>query len=572
MTGDTARRTAAKRGLVLAVCLWLAVAPTVAAAGTAATGGTVTAGGHSGATAEVVTADASAALAGSTTVRLDPTTASVDEGATRTLNVVVSSADNGVGAVSGEISVVESEYAEIVDLELRGDPQLQEISPPGDSVTFEGALMDTPQSGAVTVAQVTVRGQLEGRTDLALQIDSLGDEDGDPYDVGGTPDTALTVENTRNQVPLSITADADSATVGESLAFTVMRSDSDARVEANVTVDDRTVTTGVDGEATVVVRESMVSDAGTVTAVASKDPTSQERYTNDSVTLSVDDSGSGGSGGADDGSTDDGSGSAGSGDGAIVRTDPGSIDLTAGATTTVDVVVADIDGGVGAGNLTFGVTDPGVATITDATVTGAPDIGGAEVGSDGATVTAEFALRDGADTPPVRIATVTLRGVAAGSTTLSLSASSLGDESGNSYAIASAPDSGINVVESGDADTGTTTPEPTATDSPVATDTPTAGGSDSTDGGTDSTTTAGSAGSTTTDSGTDSTATDGGSTGTASQNTTAGDGGTDSETQPSDTGDSPTEDSPVPTDSSTALLATGAVVVFLLGLLVVAAS
>jgi hypothetical protein len=533
MIGTTALRSGGKHGLLLAVCLWLVLAPTVA------TAGTVAPGGSSGVAVESATADAGSTLAGSTTVRLEPTTASVDEGATRTLNVVVADTDGGVGAVSGELSIVESEYVEFVDFEFRGDPGLANVSVTGDSVAFEGALMDTPQTGAVAVAEVTVRGELEGTTDLALSIDSLGDESGDRYDVGGTPDAAVSVENTRNLVGLSITADADGATVGESVAFTVMRSDSDARVEANVTVGDRTVSTGVDGEATVVVRESMLSDAGTITAVASKQSTSQERYENDSVTLSVDDS-SGSDGGTDDGATSDG-------DGVIVRTEPGSVDLSAGQRTTVGVVVVGSDGGVGAGDVTVTVADPDVATIASANVTGDPGIGEAMVGDGGASAAAEFALRDGRDEAPVRVLEITLRGGSAGSTSLSLSVGSLGDESGTSYEIDSVPDAGVTVREEGSSGGETTTPESTTDE----------GGSNGT----------------TVDDGSNATTDEGGSNGTATVSeptsaTTTGGG-----TQSSDSSDDgPTGDPSIPSNPSMALLAASVVVVLLLGLLLVAAS
>ena len=534
----------AKRATIVAVCAWLLVAPAVA--GVTATSGQGHVAGIGGPAGTAGAADlavpaadgGTASLAGSTTVQLQPTTTNVDEGGRQTLAVVVTNAQGGVGAISGQISVAESEYAAISEFQFSGDPGLDNVTVTDSSVEFESALMDTAQTGSVTVAEVAVSGRLEGETDLTLSVDTLGDENGDPYQVGSTPDAAVTVENTRNEVPLSISADADSATAGESVTYTVMRTDSSARVEANVTVGETSVSTGVDGEATVTIDESMVSDAGTITATASKRSTSQERYANDSVTITYDDSG----GGTDDGggtdsesgdgtTTDDGDGTVG-GDGAIVRTEPGSIDLAPGTTTTVDVVVTDIDGGVGAGNVTATVADPGIAEITAASVIGDPGIGGAEVLADGARATAEFALRDGADEPPVRTVELTLRGVRTGTTTLSLSVDSLGDEAGNSYPIASTPDGGVSVSEDGGS-------EQTTTDGVSADD----------DG-------------TTTDAdGTDQPSTDAGGT---DQSPTATDGPTSTTATATDGGD--TDEPPVPANPSTALLAFGVVIVILLGL------
>mgnify|MGYP000625108609 CR=1 FL=1 len=565
MTGNSASSERSIRWFALLVCLTAIVAP--ATAGVVGADPGASRPGEPAATAP----DASTAFAGSTTVRLEPTGASVDEGERRTLSVVVSDADGGVGAVSGSITVVESEHATIEDVEFAGDPGVQDVGDGGSSIDFEAALMDTAQTGEVTIAEVTVRGQLPGATDLSLSIDSLGDEDGVPYDVGGTPDSALTVNNTRTEVPLSISADTDSAAAGESVTFTVVRADSDARVEANVTVGDRTVQTDVDGEATVVVRESMVSDAGTITAVASKDPTSQERYTDDSVTIDYgagDDGtdggdgtdsteGGGSDGGADDGTGDDGTpaGDTDGGSGAIVSTDPATVDLAVGETATVDVVVTNVDGGVGAGNVTASIADPSVAEITGVSFVGDPGITDGAVTDDGASATAEFALRDGNETTPVPIVRLTLRGVSSGSTTLALSAPTLGDEGGTSYTVASVPDSGLSVSEDGGSgDAGSTA---TATDDGSSTATATGDGA-STATATDSSAADGSQ-----------TATEGSQSDDSATSTPQSSGGGAAGGPVSD--NRGTDEFPIPGHPiTTAAILTA--VVFLLGLLVVGAS
>ncbi len=250
-------------------------------------------------------------------------------------------------------------------------------------------------------------------------------------------------------------------------------------------------------------------------------------------------------GGADDdgGSTDDGTTD---GEGALVRTAPASIDLSAGSTTTMEIVATEISGGVGAGNVTATVADPSVATIDAVEVTGDPGIGGGEIRDDGASMVAEFALRDGANDPPVRIVQLTVRGVAEGSTTLALSVSSLGDEQGNSYAVASTPDSRIDVGAAGDDTTGD-------------------------EAGTDPTETVGrgnNAGGETTDSNDANGATDGG----AGTDTLSAGGGEPTAGGSTGSEQSGTGSSPVPADPSVALPASAVIVVFLPGLLVVAAS
>lgn len=453
--------------------------------GTLAVGAAASAGGPVAFGPSVVAADAGpaavaspAAVAGDTTVRLQPATATVDEGSNRTLAVVVPRTDGGVGAVSGRLTVAQSEYAEIADFEFAGDPGVRNVTNAGDTVHFEAAIMDTAQTGAVTIAEVTVRGTREGTTDLALAIDALGDEAGDPYDVGGTPDTALTVNNSRTAIPLAIEADADGVTGGESVTFTVTREDSGARVEATVTVGGRTVGTGVDGRATVTIRESTVAESGTVAAVASKDATSQERFRNASVTLDVPGTDGRNESGRDgDGTTDETT------EGIIVRTAPGSVALAPNGTATVDIVVADADGGVGAGNLTVRVGDPAVAGITNATLLGDPGIGEATVAEGGGVARATFALRSDNGSSPAHVLRLTLRGTAPGSTGLSLAAPSIGDAQGNSYFVASTQAGDVTVGE--DAGTGQVTVSPTVTattDEGNGGESPPAGGTSTADG------------------------------------------------------------------------------------------
>jgi hypothetical protein len=467
-------RSVCVRLLVLFTCLGLLVSPAVA--------GVAGQSSQPAAPQTPATGDAAAtSLAGTTTVSLSPSSAGVDEGKTRTFSVVVSESDGGVGAVSGSISVAEPEHVEITDFEFNEEPGIEDVSLSESTVEFEAAAMERSANGEVTIATVTVRGRVEGTTDLALSVDSLGDQDGTPYEVGGTPDAAVTVKNNLEEVPLSINVDDESATAGETVSFTVVRDDSDAGVEATVTVGDRTVNTGFDGTASVVVRESMVSDAGTITAVASKDATSQERFLNDSVTFEYSTS---------DDTTGDGGDSNETGGGAIVRSEPGSVDVAAGERTTIDVVVANIDGEVRAGDLTVTLPNADVVEVVDAAVVGEPGVGGAEIRNDNATVDAEFALRESTDDPPIRILTLSVRGTAPGTTPVSITVTSLGDENGNSYDVASAPDGSIDVRDGDTASETTTGDEEDATTERQPT---TSSASSTTESGTDETSTSESA-------------------------------------------------------------------------------
>lgn len=111
----------------------------------------------------------------------------------------------------------------------------------------------------------------------------------------------------------------------------------------------------------------------------------------------------------------------------------GSVD--AGETTHVDVVVGDVDGGVGALNLTVRVADPSRATIESVDIHGDPGVHKLWHADDGSAVTMSAALADTADAGEVTIATVVLRGEHPGTTVLDVAVETLGNEDGAAYAV-----------------------------------------------------------------------------------------------------------------------------------------
>jgi hypothetical protein len=155
--------------------------------------------------------------------------------------------------------------------------------------------------------------------------------------------------------------------------------------------------------------------------------------------------------------------------GAVATTvwlDPATETLTEGDRTTVDVVVEEVDGGVGAYAAELSVEDGEVARIADVTLHGTPDLRNVTVSEDGSAVSIKAALMQTADTGDVAVASVTLEGQGAGTTGVSLSVTALGDRDGNSYAVAGTEDATLSVRE-------------TEHDPPALPDeTPTAGSSD----------------------------------------------------------------------------------------------
>ena len=110
-----------------------------------------------------------------------------------------------------------------------------------------------------------------------------------------------------------------------------------------------------------------------------------------------------------------------------------------GETTTVEIAVADVDGGVGAAELGVELSDPGVATITDVTVLNAPGNTDNAVIGGGEAADVKYAFANSPDTGSVTIVEVTLQAAAAGTTDVDVIQNSqtgnlvVFDESGAGY-------------------------------------------------------------------------------------------------------------------------------------------
>lgn len=150
----------------------------------------------------VVTTATPAAAAGQTQLAVQPGEVQLSAGETTTVDVVVTNADGGVGAVGVHLALTNPSVASIESVSVKGDPGQQQIdvTASGASATVSAALMDTGDTGAVTVLTVTLHGESSGQTGLKLSLaegssGGLGDELGAAYDVTATPDATVTVGN-----------------------------------------------------------------------------------------------------------------------------------------------------------------------------------------------------------------------------------------------------------------------------------------------------------------------------------------------------------------------------------------
>lgn len=142
------------------------------------------------------------AAAGATTVEVDPSEATVEEGEMKTFEIVAPDIAGEIGAGEIAVHVSDSNVATITDVEIRGEPGLYDVSTNADNSTVEMvyAMADTNETGAATVAEVTVLGKSSGTTEISAgSIERndeilLVDEGGNSYGTFETSPVRVTVE------------------------------------------------------------------------------------------------------------------------------------------------------------------------------------------------------------------------------------------------------------------------------------------------------------------------------------------------------------------------------------------
>ena len=165
-----------------------------------------------------------------TTVSLEPADQTGAVGATTTFDVVVDSADGGVGAGEIAVTVDDTSLATITEVDILNGASAEELIETSSTAQFDYFGADTPDSGPVTVATVTVEGAGEGTASLSIEPTDgnsevlLFDEGGDPYDVTGTNGASLEV------LPVQFLVESTSAPEKAAVGST-------ATVTANITND-----------------------------------------------------------------------------------------------------------------------------------------------------------------------------------------------------------------------------------------------------------------------------------------------------------------------------------------------
>jgi hypothetical protein len=141
----------------------------------------------------------------------------VDVGETTTIQVVVDSADGGVGAAELRVAVADASVAEITGVTVRGSGATEtDLADDGSSVDVEYAFRDTADTGSVVIAEVTLRGTERGTTDVTIAPAEgndavlVFDENGSGYAVTSLNGASLTVgDGSGNPFPDGVPGVAD---------------------------------------------------------------------------------------------------------------------------------------------------------------------------------------------------------------------------------------------------------------------------------------------------------------------------------------------------------------------------
>ncbi|WP_336023211.1 hypothetical protein [Halobellus salinisoli] len=136
-----------------------------------------------------------AAAADTTDLGVSPEADTLDSGATTEVDVIVENADDGVGAINATVTLSNPDVASIEDVTIHGDPGLDNVTERDDGVDVSAALVDTDDTGRVTVLTLVVRGESAGETAIDVNMRALGDEDGAAYTVADAERPTLTVDD-----------------------------------------------------------------------------------------------------------------------------------------------------------------------------------------------------------------------------------------------------------------------------------------------------------------------------------------------------------------------------------------
>ena len=409
-----------------------------------------------------------------TAVSLEPSNATVTNGETTTYDVVVDTANGGVGAYDFSVSIADSNVASISDVSVGGEPAEAttdvSIAEDGSSADVAAALANTSDSGSVTIATITVQGDEAETSDVGLTVEALGTEAGESYVVTETTGASITVEADDPPPAASFQVSNLSAPDTAQLPDPSNAEGIQIEISADITnvggqTGTQTVELRVDNQADGALesdewisQQEVTLDPGETRTVRFTDIDTRDMASpfgvfsaNDSATgqITLED-------------PDEDEPEPTPAPETPVSIEPESATVDEGEEATYEVVVPNADGGVGAYNVTVSVDNPDVASITDAAAEGNPseETTTVSIADDGSSADVVAALADTDDTGNVTIATVTVSGDNDGTSDIGLSVDALGTEAGDSYSVSDVSGATITVEAADEDDDDDDSPEP----------------------------------------------------------------------------------------------------------------
>lgn len=133
----------------------------------------------------------------SSSVSLSPQSQTIQVDQTKTIDIVVDDADNGVGAYEATLTLSNPGVGDIHGVHWGGQAEFKDVQfgENRDSIHLRAAGMDTANDGEVTIAEVEITGINSGSSAVNLDVAALGNENAAPYQVTDVGNGSLTVES-----------------------------------------------------------------------------------------------------------------------------------------------------------------------------------------------------------------------------------------------------------------------------------------------------------------------------------------------------------------------------------------
>ena len=219
--------------------------------------------------------------AGTTGVSVSPATADVTAGEKTTTDIVLESADDGVGSIDIRVDTNNS-VATVTNATVADDPEMVSVQNQSGGLRIAANGMDTNDTGPVVVATVTVKALRKGTSTIDVTTTSIGDESGESYELNGTSDGRLVVSQDDSESG-SDGSDGEGGSDGGESSGTDRPDEGDSTptpTETSMETPTRTPTVGPTSTSSPTTVTTATPTAGRSTPTSTAEPTSERAGAN----------------------------------------------------------------------------------------------------------------------------------------------------------------------------------------------------------------------------------------------------------------------------------------------------